>query len=529
MKKYKITVFSLLLALGMGLTTSGCSSDFTDLDPLGNTSYENFFKTEQDAIQAANGLYQMMDESEMFGRGFFWYINASDDMITGRLNAAADNIKNFNLNGDENYVNSIYQNCYKIIRRSNEIIKNVGQMQISEPLKNRILGEAYFMRGFHYFWLAHTYGDHALNGGVPIITELNMDQEPGSFTRTKSVVDNYSQIIDDLQKSADLLPLFTSMSPDNYGRAHKDAALGYMAKTYLYWAQHDPEVYHKVLQAVEMLENSGSGRALVQSGDPSKDFRMLHSHHSNWGAEYIWSVNSSSEAGSILPGCMLENKGWGAYNGWGYFNPSLSLYDAYEPGDYRKHVTILSYGQVFEYFGQTKRYASENSLSGLQFNKYMYEYGLQDALGNTVNTNGDNPTTSYNVPLLRYGEIVLIKAEAKLMLGQNADNEINQIRSRAGLSNISSATMQDLKQERRVELAGEFANRHFDLVRWGDAQKAYSAPIMGRVYSERSNPDSSFTVQEVWKARNFDPSYMHVWPIPNKSVQSSGIKQNIGW
>lgn len=529
MKTKTIKNYTKLFVVTSGLFLTSCSSDFTQLDPKGNTSYENFWKNEQDAIQAANSLYEMMNDDEVFGRGFFWYINASDDMVTGRLNATADNIKNFNMTGDENYVNDIYLKSYKVIRRANDIILNIPLMNISQSLKDRILGEAYFMRGFHYFWLAHTYGDNAQNGGVPIVDEHNMGNPAGSFSRPKTVIDNYKQIENDLLKAVEYLPLFTQYSGEDYGRAHKDAALGYLAKTNLYWASYDPLRYEYVIKYCDQLTNSGSNRALIDTGNPDQDIRLLHSHLNNWTQEYIWSVNSGLEGGSILPGCMLENKGWGAYNGWGYYTPTESLYNEFEQNDARRKVTILKFGDEFTYFGQTKRYSSENSLSGFQFNKYMYEYSYQNALGSFINTNGDKPTTKYNVPLLRYAEILLIKAEAQISLGQNGDQALNLVRKRAGLPGKINANLQDIKHERRVELAGEFANRHFDLVRWGDAQKTYAKALMGRIHSDRSNPDSPYEVVQVWKPRVFDDSYMHVWPIPNKAVLSSGIKQNIGW
>ncbi|MHC5202631.1 RagB/SusD family nutrient uptake outer membrane protein [Myroides sp. LJL119] len=529
MKKQQIFKNIALLSISLSLTFAACSSDFTQLDPQGSPSYENFWKTPQDAIEASNSLYQLMDENELFGRGFFWFINASDDMVTGRLNATADNIKNFNMTGDESYVNNIYHDCYKVIRRANDIILNVPQMDLSQSLKDRILGEAYFMRGFHYFWLAHTYGDNGQNGGVPIVTQENMSEPAGSFSRPKSVIDNYKHIIEDLTKASELLPLFTQYTGEDFGRAHKDAALAYIAKTNLYWAQYDSSRYQQVIIYSDAVTNSGSGRALINTGNPKQDFRLLHSSENNWTQEYIWSVNSGVEGGSILPGCFLENKGWGSYNGWGYFTPTQDLYESYEKGDARLGITLLVFGDEFTYFGQNKRYQSENSLSGLQFNKYMYEYSFENALGNYINMNGDKPTTKYNVPLMRYAEVLLMKAEAQIMLGQNADQALNQIRQRAGLAPKSGVTLVDLKQERRSELAGEFANRHFDLVRWGDAKQVYSKPLYGRIHQDRSNPDSPFSIQEIWKARNFDDSFMHVWPIPNKAVQSSGISQNIGW
>ncbi|WP_057937337.1 RagB/SusD family nutrient uptake outer membrane protein [Algoriphagus resistens] len=522
---YKISTLVAFALLGI---MTSCSDEFTDLEPLGSTSYENFFHSEQDAIEAANSLYFYMKDEDMFSRGFFWYINASDDMVTGRINSTADNIKNFNMTGDEGYAFWMYPQSYKIIRRANDIILNVPDMELTTALKNRILGEAYFMRAFHYFWLAHTYGDD-VSGGVPIVTELNMFDDAGSYARPTSVTENYAQIIEDLKKASELLPLFTTYSAEDKGRAHKDAALAYMAKTYLYWAEYDPSRYAEVVTAVDAVTNSGSGRAVYTTGNPAEDFRLLHSHLNNWGSEYIWTVVSGVNGGSKLPGVSLENKGWGKYNGWGYYMPTNELYEEFEEGDFRREVTILKFGDDFKFFGENRRYQSENSLSGLQFNKYLYEYQYENPVGTYINSNGDDPTTILNVPLMRYSELLLMKAEALIMQGQNGDEPLNKIRVRAGLEPKTNATMADLKHERRVELAGEFANRHFDLVRWGDAEAAYSKPLHGQIHTNKADPDSPFTVEVIWPARNFDPATMGVWPIPNRVLNSSGIPQNQGW
>lgn len=527
MKKH-ITIKLKSLLLVLAAVISSCSDDFTDVSPMGSTSNENFWNTQQDVIEAANSLYAEMTAEELFSRGFFWYINASDDMITGRIKADADNIKNFVCTGDEGYTSYMYPAAFRIIKRANDILRYVPDMDIDESLKNRVMGEAYFMRGFHYFWLAHNYGDDGQNGGIPIVTIENMDNPAGSYTRPASVTENYAQIVEDLQMAAQLLPLFTQYASEDYGRAHKDAALAYIAKTYLYWAQYDSSKYANVITACDAVTNSGSGRALIDTNNPATDFRLLHSHLNNWTSEYIWSVNSGVETGSKLPGVMLENKGWSKYNGWGYYQPTEELYEEYESNDPRREVTILKFGDTFDYFGETRQYYSENSLSGFQFNKYMYEYQFADPIGVYLNSNGDNPTTIYNVPLMRYAEILLMKAEALIQSGQNGDAPLNLIRNRAGLAPVSNATMADLKHERRVELAGEFANRHFDLVRWGDAPTVYSQPLHGRIHSDRSNPNSSYTIQVVWPARNYQ-SFMHVWPIPNTVVSGSGIPQNEGW
>ncbi len=241
----------------------------------------------------------------------------------------------------------------------------------------------------------------------------------------------------------------------------------------------------------------------------------------NYSSEYIWSIPSTPKfnaIGSILPGVMLENKGWGEYNGWGYFQPTKELFTEYEAGDLRRDVTILKAGDKFTFNGKDRIYASSNSLTGYQFNKYMdaFKYPLNSG---HVSANGDYPCTDLAVPIMRYAEVILIKAEALLMSGQNADQEINMIRKRAGLAPKSGCTMADLKHERRCELAGEWADRHRDLVRWGDAKDTYAKSLHGA------------DDKQVWAPRNFNPAVHNVWAVPQVEIVNSHgvIKQNEGW
>src|SRR5690606_10977302 len=102
------------------------------------------------------------------------------------------------------------------------------------------------------------------------------------------------------------------------------------------------------------------------------------------------------------------------------------------------------------------------SLSGFQMRKYMepYSYGSNENAGSNlmINQNGDGPSTRLNLPLMRYAEILLFKAEALIQQGKNSEAAapINEIRARVGLGPITSPTLSDLKHERRVELACEW-------------------------------------------------------------------------
>jgi hypothetical protein len=211
------------------------------------------------------------------------------------------------------------------------------------------------------------------------------------------------------------------------------------------------------------------------------------------------------------------------------------LYQEYEANDPRREVTILKFGDTFNFLGETKKYYSTNSLSGFQINKYMepYGYGTGGNAGTNayINQNGDYPTTALNLPLMRYAEILLFKAEALLMQSKATEAAVplNEIRSRVGLAPITTPTMDNLKHERRCELACEWTDRFHDLKRWNDVTKI-QMPLHGRNHADKTNPDSPFTVVEIWKARTYTAKAI-AWPYnPDEISRSNGAyKQNAGW
>lgn len=113
--------------------------------------------------------------------------------------------------------------------------------------------------------------------------------------------------------------------------------------------------------------------------------------------------------------------------------------------------------------------------------------------------------------MLRASDIYLLVAEAKIRSGQNGDNEINAVRRRNNIPDVSNATMQDLIHERRVELAGE-NERHLDLMRWDRANiidlRAHYAINRGQ-----------------WKpARTFTRPKNYKFPIPQRQIDlSNGV------
>lgn len=540
MNKYIIA--SALVAL----TLSSCN-DFLDVQPEGAPTTTTMFTNDQQAIDAVDMLYARFPQENVFGREVFWEQGAANDVVWGKTRSYPS-LATFKYQGDESPIYGAYKQFYATMARANFVIQKLSQKGTLTPVETRSLGEALFVRAFAHFWIAHRYGTNEL--GVPF---MKWEDLPGEYdgtlpTQQPTVMENYRLIIEDLKKAMTYLPRFEDYSADDQGRAHKAAALGYIAKTYAYWATWDETKWNDVITAVNRLETE-FGRGLADTFEEifSSDFADF------WNREYIWAIpsNGGSKGGGIeLPGVMLEDKGWGLYNGWGQIKPTNDIYEEMlkDGVDNRRlKFSILSYGDEFEYFGETRRFFSTNNLSvGFQVYKYQHQFALAacQELG-LVNPNGDWPTVRINFPMLRMAELILFRAEAYLMQGNGglAAQDINRIRKRSGLQELTgNATMKDLYHERRCELAFEYSNHLFDLKRWHRSSnaeiKALAAAELNarptiRNYVDRSDPDSEYTVEEYSDYPDklpYNDNYM-TFPYPPLEIANSNgaLKQLKCW
>lgn len=553
----KLTILSL--AALSALTFTSCS-DWLDVKPEGTPNETNYWLTDDHYTTAVTTLYGNLSMEETWGRDLFWEQGASDDIFYSRSRGNAQmNLANLNMDGEtEGSIQTFYNYMYETNAASNDVINHALKLESRSAIINNRLGEAYFMRAFSHFMIAYRYG--RVDNGVPFDRYEDYEEYPsGKIPEQRaSVLDNYELIIEDLDKAADLLPWFTQYGSEDYGRASKDAAIALKVKTYAYWAQHDPAQWEKIPALVDQLENEG-GRGLTES------FAALFESANEWNQEYIFSVNSSGAtlAGSIFPGMMLDNKGWGRYNGWGNFKPTLELWAEYDENDTRRSVTILQYGDEFTFFGEKRRFYSTADLEcGFHFNKYMepFRYGSVDpvsgaGVGNShISPNGNRPTTDLNLPIMRFAEMLLFKAEALIETGKGAEaaTVLNRISSRAGMGNLyTNATIEDLMHERRLELAGEFTDRVMDLKRWAAkypiAKTKLEAAKHGLKYLDRSDPDSQLDtvkgkemtlngktykgVIEIMSAKTYDADKACVLPYEQNEVTKAqgALKQNKGY
>lgn len=547
----KIKNYIVALALPV-LLLSACS-DFLDVQSEGDATITSYFNNDQQAIDAITALYKPLHRETSFGRDLFWEQGAACDVVWGR-SRAFPTLATFAYTGDESPLTANFTLFYEVIAYANWVIQELLDKQNSTTLtaiESRSLGEAYFMRGMAHFIIAYRYGTG--QQGVPFVRYEDFPDggyDNSILPQQASVTDNYGYIIEDMDNAIAYLPEFEEYEDEDKdkGRAHQAAAVAYKAKVYAYWATWDASQWNNVISMVNLLESN-------YKRDLAATFAEIFSsdYADFWNAEYIWSIPSEGGAnggGSEFPGVVLENKGWGTYNGWGQNKPSYDIYEEMlkdGEGNERLIRSILEYNQEFRFWGETRRFYSTSDIeAGFMINKYMDPFKYADAANaGYVNTNGDWPTARLNFPLVRFAEMLLLRAEAYLMTGQadKAKTDLNRIRTRSNLSLIDHVpTMADLYHERRCELAFEFTDHLFDLKRWhrsSDATiKALAATELNahprvRKYSDRSDPGSAFQIAdyEDYKNKETYQDYMMVFPYPSNEITKSNGKltQNDGY
>ena len=539
----------LLVALSAGLLTSACS-DFLDVQPEGDATTTTYFTSDQQAIDAVDALYERFHQEAIYGRELFWEQGGACDVVWGR-SRSYPTLATLKYTGDESPIKGVFDQLYKQMARANWVIDQLLIKQKGTELtavEKRSLGEAYFVRGWAHFLAAYRYGLDTQ--GVPFV---RYEDFGGAYNNSippqqKSVMDNYQLIIEDMDNAIANLPRFEEYDADNRGRAHKAAAVAFKVKTYAYWATWDATKWQNVITLVNELEsNYGRGLAATYAELFSSDFADF------WSKEYLWTIpgnGGSTGGGSEFPGVILENKGWGKYNGWGQNKPSYDIYEEMAKdgeGNDRLVRSILEYGQEFQFLGETRKFYSSSDIeSGFMINKYMDAFKHEDAANNGyINTNGDWPTTRVNFPIIRFAEMLLFRAEAYLMTGQadKATIDLNNLRRRSNLAALpGTATMADLYHERRCELAFEFTDHLFDLKRWHRssdatikelAKKELNAHPRARHYADRTDPESTFTIgdYEDYPDKASYDDHLMVFPYPSVQITKSNgqLKQNPGY
>ena len=473
-----------LAALGLLLAVATACSKFLDVTPQGQPTSAQFFQSQTDATQAVNSCYGKLREWNL--TAFNWLsitTLTSDDAEKGSVAGDAEFLNDFTffrITPTAGAVEGYWAGQYQLILLCNQVIQNVPTIgSMDATLKTRYVAEAQFLRALGYFNLVRAFGGVPLQTNVPTGDDLNLARA--------SQDEVYAFIVSDLNAAAAALP--PSYPGTDIGRATKGAALALLSKVKLYQKNY-----------IDALAASDQVLALNYSLAP--DFYEMFRIRGENGPESIFEVQCTTLAGN----CDASNSQWAECQmvrpqfGWGFFNPTTDLENAFEAGDKRKLGTIL-------YKGTTTPDGDliDPNASNPRYNMKAY---VPNAAPKTCGYGRDQ-----NIRVLRLGEVLLINAEAANELGQSAKAlaDVNRVRARAGLAALpgglsQEALRQAIWKERRVELALEYGDRYFDLVRTGRAAT-------------------------VLKTKGFVAGKNELMPIPLSQITLSGGKltQNPGY
>ncbi len=479
MKKL-FSLISVFLFSIIAVFTISCS-DFLDVDVQGGVTPESDPALAQRLV---TGVYNSLLQGDSWGNGdvhgfaFVAVTNIiSDDADKGSTPSdqavPVGDIDNFILTPTNKFCESLWSGHYNSIGSANQALKALAQSSISLEEKQALTGEVKFLRGYLYFNLVRMFG------GVPLVLRVPVDADdantdPAFKTRAdKSVV--YDSIIRDLQLAVDYLPLKTTAS----GHATKGAAQAMLAKVYMYKASDVLLADAGDWQNVFDLTN-----AVITSGKYSlvDDYATIWRQVGENNTESIFEIQTGSfnnanlkiDNYTLSQGPRVGGSGGWDDLGWGFNTPSTSLVSAYEPDDERKSATIISIDNSGSHIGTILwdglRIPSSDSIQNLYYNYKAYTSREKEQFENV----GDKDRPK-NIRILRFAEVLLMNAEAVIHTGAgDADEKVNLVRERAGLSDKAGVTIDDVWQERHVELAMEH-DRFWDLVRQGRAAQVMQA------------------------------------------------------
>jgi hypothetical protein len=433
----------------------GCSDDYLDVDQTAaiSTADLSLYNNDEGAKSFVTAIYSKFLDWNM--SSFSWNgitSIASDDADKGSspgdTGTDKDLLDNLTHNASSISVEEVFKAQYEGINRCNQALFYIPQLnQANEGLRNRLIGEAKFLRAVMYFNLVRIYG------GVPLVNKIpspSSEEDRIMQLTRKSKEEIYAFIEQDLTDAIAVLPEKSAYPANEIARASRGAALTLLAKVSLYQRKWD-----KVIEYTNLV----SGYALTPS------YAEIFKTSGENNQESIFEIQGfGGNPAKGIQGYSATQGARGAGGwGWGFNTPSESLVNAYEPGDTRRDATIIFAGTTL-YDGRVVPLTVENP----RYNFKAYS-----------SVNSGDWETNVNIRYLRYAEVLLMRAEAFNELGNttSAKSELDLVRNRANLPNSTAVSQVDLRtaiwRERRVELAFEH-DRYFDLVRTGQAQAAFA-------------------------------------------------------
>lgn len=442
---------------------------------------------------------------------------------------------------------------YQMIFAANRIIEHAPETGSTANQIDRYVAEAHFFRAAAYYQLVTKYG------GVPILTQTPQDiNDPILYGPRASREEVMTQIYADLDHAASQLPLPSQLTPAQYGRITRTAALGLKARAALYegtrakfHGENDGTAHLTLaVDAAQAVIELGEHSLFKQGAEP---YKALFDYAGEGASEHLWvklygypdtQIATHNMPYQYAVNYAVTRNFLNLYlqdNGEPYVDePELerSFNDYLIGRDPRLTQTVLMRGVQNYQLG-----AYVPTIDGFRARKWVRN-----------DKESDQPST-LDYSLLRYAEVLLIYAEAQFELtGSISDEELNStinlLRDRVGMPHLTNDFVSthgldmrtELRRERAVELALE-GQRYDDLIRWKEAERLLPVALLGGKFiageygstsadnmEERLNEEGIIILEEA-DTRFFDPAKDYLYPIPSNDIaQSKGaVVQNPNW
>lgn len=443
------TKLYILLTIIIG-TQYACTK-VTNQKPVSELTAENFWKTRADAEAGVTAVYDQLQN--LSGLTLYNLTLRADEVITP---------DQYGYNSVDPGTRQIQQNqitptsgiaewsaFYNGISRANNVLAYVPPMTLAEADKNRILGEALFLRAYFYFILAENWGS------VPLVIKPYTEVSDSMKVARTPVDKVYAQIVEDLERAKTLLPLTQSSAIRTRIRATRGAAQAFLTQVYLtrgYKAFAAADDFKKAAdEALAVINNSNY--ALVSGADYGSLYTQKDLKEFILYISYDGTIGETNDfAKFFLPRGYNKVR---AFAGDGYVMPTKLITDNFAPNDLRAPATFTTVPRPTTFFD----------------NEFIGQHYVAKYQGTVVQAGATRFSDSKWI-LFRLSDVILMRAEAlvKQNLASEAIPLLNQVRNRAGLANTTATSVGDvataIQRERLFELCFE-GKRWYDLLRTG--------------------------------------------------------------
>ncbi|MEN6324143.1 MAG: RagB/SusD family nutrient uptake outer membrane protein [Proteiniphilum sp.] len=494
-----------ILFLSIALIFVACDN-LLDVNPTDQYSVETFWLDKGEYDAALTGCYRSFQNANIM-------FNGETDMVTPNAVAynEASDTKNIGRGAGTTtsaLFGAFWRNAYRGIGRTNTLLDKIDLATFDEASKNKIKGEALFIRALYYSILVDNFGD------CPLITETPDANKHGQLPRTpKSDVVN--QIIADLNTAASLLP--TTNSSANIGRATKGAALALKSRVLLYEGKWD-EAAKAAKEVIDLnvydLFPNYRGMYLLENENNKEvifDIQYKVPYFTHGLDNAIQKLNRPAPTKDLVDSYLMTDGK--SISESPLYNPAKP----YENRDPRLLQTIVCVG--YKYNGKITK--TQDVMTTGYGSKKLTSYPDEQ----TIVINAGN--SEINPIVIRYGEVLLTYAEALNELGSTPNAEVywalNKIRTRPTVNmpeiqpGLNKEQMREvIRHERRIELAMEGLYLS-DIKRWRIAEIVMNNPVMN--YENK-----------LYENRSFNKNRDYLWPIPaDEIVLNRNLTQNPGW